>query len=252
MRRGTLAWGAETGGRLSGADRAALALQGIATIVRERAGATAAALGLSRRAALSLLDEVRWPAGRIVSEMESLVDEASPPWLAAHCRRTFVFACLLAARDGARFDAEILALASLLHDLGITPAAAPPPGTCFAIAGAEVAREKLVRAGYDAGRADVVADAIALHLELVVHARHGAEARLLRAATALDIVGQGAWALSPELRAAVVDRHPRAALKRELDPVMRATARAAPETRIALYCGSLGMLSRIRAAPFAE
>jgi hypothetical protein len=40
--------------------------------------------------------------------------------LAAHCYRTYLFGAALGTRDGLDWDAELLFVAAMLHDLGLT------------------------------------------------------------------------------------------------------------------------------------
>ncbi len=87
-------------------------------------------------------------------------------------------------------DAELLLVASLLHDIGLSPQylsqARDGDFTCIG-GGAE---QFLASAGWEPRRAAAVYDAIALHVNPYVDPRvHGLEAHVLAAATAMETVG---------------------------------------------------------------
>ena len=82
-----------------------------------------------------------------------------------HCLRTYVWGALLGRRDRLDWDDELLYVACLLHDLGLTPAhdGREPGIECFAVEGARAADAFLADAGWDVGRRARVAEAIVLH-----------------------------------------------------------------------------------------
>ena len=179
--------------------------------------------------------------------------QALPPWLLQHSLRTFAWGRLLALRDGLAHEAPVLFASCLLHDLGLTAAAAAPPEACFAVRGARAA-ERLLRAdGVDADATYRVASAISLHLDPRVEVDvYGADAHLLQAGAALDVVGARARELAPALRDGVLARHPRLGMKRELCTCLKAVAQQAPQTRIALYAKRFRFLELVERAPFEE
>lgn len=241
---GTRAWGRRRSGKVTGAERLGMALQGVRAVLAAR---------LQRGALPELRVDLRPPSSALCARAEALLEETSPPWLVQHGYRTFSFARLLAARDGLRFDDELLYCASLLHDLGLTARYLPLEGACFALHGADEAEAQLRAAGMAPERAAVVAEAIALHLNLAVALQpHGAEAYLLRAATALDVVGQGSRALGPAMRAEVLAAHPRGSFKDGVCAAMSAQARRSPATRIGFLVHRLRLVDRARAAPFGS
>ena len=88
----------------------------------------------------SLCPRPRWSPGR-----PNLITSLGPRPLANHALRTWAFGCVLGLRDGLTFDREVLALAALLHDLGL--ARRTPETTCFAADGAIQAVELLRDSG---------------------------------------------------------------------------------------------------------
>ena len=155
-RVGTLEWAKETQGRLRREDRLAL-------LVEQAAPALIGSLVESVRAPLKLSRPIALPRPELVIPyVESLIPDtsmaqaasdvcrsASDRWLVDHCYRTFAFGVLLG--HDLSFNAEILFVGAMLHDIGLTttfqqeaeggskdgyPRRAAP---CFAVRGAGVA-----------------------------------------------------------------------------------------------------------------
>jgi hypothetical protein len=79
---------------------------------------------------------------------------------ASRCR-TWLFAETLAPRKRAAHDAEVMAVATLLHDLGLTAAFDGP--LRFEVEGANVARAFARKEGMNDHRAQLVWDGVALN-----------------------------------------------------------------------------------------
>lgn len=250
---GSPAWGALRGGRLTLAERAQVVAQGLVAQVRARLADRRGSRGWgSALEPAALTREITPPETRLTHVALDLCQRASEPWLVAHCERSYAWGALAALRDGTRFDREAFYVASLLHDLGLTSAFPTPPGACFALVGAEAARDALRAAGAPREYTELVATAIAMHLNVRADTLHGPEVRLLQAGTACDVVGLGLRSLPRVARDLVLTRHPRQALKASLVRVMRQQARHSPATRIGFMCRALGFLRLVRAAPFED
>jgi hypothetical protein len=103
---------------------------------------------------------------RIVdSEIARLANElsrnVSPAYLFNHAMRTFLFGSLVGRALGQKFDEEILYLASVLHDLGLTERF--EGDSPFEIQGAEAAKHFLEERAYAAHKIGIVWDGIAMH-----------------------------------------------------------------------------------------
>ncbi len=112
--------------------------------------------------------------------------EASPRYLFNHAMRTFLFGSLIGRAQGQKFDSEVLYLACILHDLGLTERF--EGDLPFEIQGAEAAREFLRQHGYGNDKARVVWDGIAMHASLIGHYKQ-AEIRLVGEGAGADVVG---------------------------------------------------------------
>ncbi len=110
------------------------------------------------------------PATKLVANeaVDALVDGCHSA-VAAHSRRSFQFAAGLAAEDGVELDEEVLWLGTVLHDIGLSPAA--DGDERFEVRGANLVRELLSDHGMERDRVANVWDCIAMHASTPL-ARH--------------------------------------------------------------------------------
>lgn len=253
-RIGTLEWTRQTRGRLSAGERASYLVRGVGTQIAAMSDRTLFALGVGRdRLARLDLDSLRIPDSPAAKEADQAAD-GFPPWLWHHSQRSYVWALALAQLDGVTgFDEECLYVGSVLHDAGLPPAIEHGDDSCFTLRSAEIAGDCAARGGWDNARAERLRESITLHVNPYVPPEQSVEGHLLAAGSTLDGVAlRRYWNMDPELVRAVLDRHPRHGMKRELVPMLRAHARAAPRCRIAFMWrwGRLGTL--VSRSPFDE
>jgi hypothetical protein len=84
-----------------------------------------------------------------------------PQYLFNHAVRTFLFGSLVGRALGQKFDPEVLYLACILHDLGLTEKFRSD--LPFEIQGAHIARKVLQEQNYPKEKLEVVWDGIAMH-----------------------------------------------------------------------------------------
>jgi hypothetical protein len=229
---GTWRWAEETGGSLRRQDRIRLLGQGVAArLARIPSEWRSRILGES--ASLHLPHP---PDSALAREAEQRVRELSSPALYGHCARTWAFATLFAQRDRVKHDQELLYLACMLHDLGLTENhwGCDPLAKCFAVEGARAAHAFVHGRGAPDERARKVAEAISLHLNVTVPARLGAEAQLLSKGVSLDVVGRRLHQIPPPTTRDVNERWPRDGLASELVASTTKQARLRPQSRSAL------------------
>lgn len=198
---------------------------------------------------------LRIPDSPVCASAVELSVSVSEPWLANHCLRTYLWAAIVGAKERRAFDEELLFVASLLHDLGLTDAGSGfsiPAADCFAVEGAFAAAAFLERQGDDdAGRRGRVAEAISLHLNVRVAPDLGVEAYLLHEGAAMDVVGARIDEVDEGTRNQVLARHPRVEMKAGLIAAMKHQSQVRPRSRAALLCRH-GFISMIRRSPFAS
>jgi hypothetical protein len=147
--------------------------------------------------------------------------------LVNHCERSFFWSAGLGRLKGIPYDAELLYVASMLHDLGLVPAfdnyLAP-----FEDAGGDVGWVLGAGAGWPAERRDRVKEIIVRHMWQKVDPPADAEGHLLRAGTALDISGRDVDTWPADFRAEVLRRRPRLTLVSEFTAAFENQARRKP------------------------
>ncbi len=126
----------------------------------------------------------------IVDEIETLVSRAGthPIWGYAHCLRVFDLAEQLARAERLDYDAEILRLSALLHDIGLYRAYSMREGADHTRRSMAVATRMLRDGDFPPQATRVVLDAIEHHPPGAPPGR-STEAVLLKDAVALDYLG---------------------------------------------------------------
>jgi hypothetical protein len=119
----------------------------------------------------------------------------SEPALFHHVMRSAVFADAIGRQREMKFDREVLCVAAVLHDLGLTRLAAVQAR--FELEGADAAKEFLVKRGMSEGDIGVVWEAIALLTTAEIPSRRSPEVALCQMGIATDL-----FALHPELMTA--------------------------------------------------
>jgi HD domain-containing protein len=234
-RLGTLSWIDRTGGRLAWHERLAL----LAQVVRARAAA-AIRRRSARKVRLLEVDEILPPDSAITREALALSQDSSRPFLFNHCVRSYFWARLL-DEDGQPFDDEAVFTALMLHDMGLTEQGrrAANQKHCFTQVGADMVCELARKHGWSDRRSTLTANAITLHLNVLIADRHGKEARMVRAGSGADVAGLGLHALGRDQIDEVVSRIPRLKLKREMIATLDVESRARPDGRTAFLCNQL-------------
>ncbi|HEX2127456.1 MAG TPA: hypothetical protein VHF45_12965 [Thermoleophilaceae bacterium] len=253
---GTLSWARSTGGRLSASERLALTATGLGSQVKQMSDKTAYALGLRKdRLARLDLDSVRLPDTPAAKEAEQIADEGFPPFMWHHSHRSYLWALALANLDSLKPDEEFLYIACLMHDAGMLGIGEREKDACFTVASADAAARCARAANGDWGdeRRERLMEAITLHINPVVDTSAGVEASLLARGSTLDGVAlRGAWRVDPETKRAVLARHPRHNIQKELPGALKAHGKEAPKCRIAFFLRYGALAQLVRHSPFDE
>jgi HD superfamily phosphodiesterase len=155
------------------------------------------------------------PDTALVREATEIIRSAEDDVLFHHSRRAFFFGTLHGRRLGWQPDLELLYMAAMFHDLGLT-ARYGASTQRFEIDGADAARDFLIEHGVGKTDADKVWLGIALHTTPEVPARLDPEIALLVAGVATDVVGAGREALPLDAIEAVTAAHPRPDFKNRI------------------------------------
>lgn len=155
---------------------------------------------------------IRLIDSRIAIEATGLANRTSPPYLFNHAVRTYIFAALIGKARGLRFDQELLYLACILHDLGLTEAYMSD--LPFEIQGAHVASRFLEERGVSRERVTVVWDGIAMHAS-AISAYKQAEVILVAQGAGTDVVKPDFREIHKSQVEEVVNAFPRLRFKNE-------------------------------------
>jgi HD superfamily phosphodiesterase len=155
------------------------------------------------------------PDTALVRDATAFIRGAEDDVLFHHSRRVFLFGALHGRRLGLVPDPQLLYVAAMFHDLGLT-ARYGTSTQRFELDGADAAREFLLERGVERSDADKVWLGIALHSTPEVPARLDPETALLAAGVKTDVVGVGLEALDPEAVDAVTAAHPRPDFKNRI------------------------------------
>ena len=150
---------------------------------------------------------------------------------------------VVTADDGSKsFDDEAVFVAIMLHDMGLTDGHRLNGGKqqCFTIVGARMAQELARKHEWTERRAGMAANAITLHLNVIVDPHHGREAELVRAGSGADVAGLGIDVLYTEQIQSVCDKHPRGEFKACVLGALGIEATERPGSRVAFMNKSLG------------
>jgi hypothetical protein len=167
------------------------------------------------------------------------------PALANHAVRSAVFAAAYGRLTGVGYDAELLHVAGLLHDLGLE-APFDSHRLPFEVAGGELAWVFGAGLGWPAERRQRLADIVVRHMWDDVDPALDPEGHLLERATSLDISGRRVDEWPAPLRADVLAAWPRLDLAEQFTARFAGQAARKPDSAAAAAMRS-GLGERIAA-----
>lgn len=177
------------------------------------------------------------PPSPVAARALDVVRTWSSPALVNHCLRSWAWAVLLAPTVDLEPDPELLFVAAMLHDLGVTPAfdAHQVP---FEDAGGAVGSVFALGAGWGTARARRLGEVIERHMWTSVDPAVDVEGHLLEVATSLDVSGTGFSRWSTADLHAVAAALPRLGFSTEFDGLVHAQAGRKPSSSAARLDGS--------------
>jgi hypothetical protein len=157
---------------------------------------------------MTIIAGIPIPDSRLAREATELVRDTETDLLFHHSRRVFLFGALAGERLGLRFDAELLYVGAMFHDMGLMPGYASLADR-FEVDGANAARDFLSRHAVPESGIEQVWDAIALHTTPGIPRHKKPVVALVTAGVEMDVLGLDYDAFTREQRGAVVLAHPR-------------------------------------------
>jgi HD domain len=171
------------------------------------------------------------PDSALAREATVFVQDASTQLLFDHSRRVFLWASMRAEQLSLDYDAELLYVGAMFHDVGLLVGHRSAHER-FEIDGANAARAFLERHGLPEEHVMTVWESIALHTTRQVPKYKQPEVRLVALGVQYDLYGSPFDALSPEQRDAVLAAHPRTKFKTGMIEALAAGISDKPETAV--------------------
>jgi hypothetical protein len=161
----------------------------------------------------------------------------SEPYLFNHAVRSWLFAVRLGQLQGIHHDAEVVAVGTLLHDLGLTNSFTGPRR--FEIEGAEAARDFAREQGLENRRLQLIWDSVALNSTPSIGLHKEAEVALCTAGIGVEFGFQYDRIPPHEMRS-ILAAFPRLDMKRRFTASVCHIVKTKPETTYDNFAGDFG------------
>jgi hypothetical protein len=191
------------------------------------------ALTVARKLDLNL------PDSRAVRDAYAQAREESAPWLFNHVARSWFYGAKLAQHRALTPDAELVAVAVLLHDLGLARGGASDRR--FEIVGADLGRAFALAQDMGEHRAEAIWDAIALHTTASIAQHKSADVACCQSGIACDYGGVGYQQLSDDHKKAILSAYPRLDMKNMLTTCLCGIAKNHPNTTRDNFIADFGL-----------
>ena len=168
------------------------------------------------------------PDTRLVRDAIDLARSSSEPFLFNHVMRSWLFSVLLSENAKPAPDPELLAVSTVLHDLGLTDRFSAEER--FEVDDANAARAFLKERGIPTQQTQVVWYAIALHTTRSIALHKEAEVAMTHSGIAVDVLGAGLDQIPQVKQQAVLSAFPRLALKSQFRSSLCNIVRRKPAT----------------------
>jgi hypothetical protein len=161
----------------------------------------------------------------------------SEPFLFNHAVRSWLFAVRLGQLEGLSHYAEVVAVGTLLHDLGLTHSFAGPKR--FEITGADAARTFAREQGLDDRRGEQIWDSVALNSTPSIGLHKGPEVALCTAGIGVEF-GFQYDRIPPNDMQGILAAFPRLGMKRGFADAVCRIVKTKPETTYDNFAADFG------------
>ncbi len=207
------------------------------------------------------LGGVRVPDSPVITRAIEYARENAEPYLFNHVMRSWLFAESLAQLNQVAHDGEVLAVATLLHDLGLSEKFDGP--LRFEVEAANAARKFAQREGFDARRTQLVWDGVALNSTPSIGLHKETEVSLCTLGIGLDWGGWGYESLEKTQIDAIIGAFPRLQMKQRFTRAVCRICETRPATTYDNFARDFGQrfvtgyqapstVDLLFAAPFEE
>ena len=174
----------------------------------------------------------------LVHDAVELARSSSEPYLFNHVMRSWLFGVLIAERAKAALDAELFAVSTILHDLGLTERFSAHER--FEVDGANAARSFLRERGIPAHQIQLVWDAIALHTTRSIALHKEPEVAMTHSGIAVDVIGAGIDQIPQAELRAILAQFPRLSMKKQFQDCLCSLVRQKPTTSYDNFLRDIG------------
>ena len=173
----------------------------------------------------------------LISRALDLARTHSEPFLFNHAVRSWLFAVRLGQLQGIAHDAEVVAISTLLHDLGLTDSFTGQKR--FEIEGADAARAFARAQGLDAAQVQLIWDSVALNSTPSIGLYKEAEVALCTAGIGVEF-GFQYDQIPPNEMKSILAAFPRLEMKRCFADSVCRIVKTKPETTYDNFAGDFG------------
>src|SRR5580658_2561978 len=173
---------------------------------------------------------IKVPDTVLVRDAVDLSRSLLEPYLFNHVMRSWLFGVLLSEGAEIAPDAELLAVAAVLHDLGLTKRYTAE--NRFEVDGANAARGFLKGRGISTQQTQLVWDAIALHTTPTLALHKEPEVAMTHSGIAVDVLAAGLDRIAKDKQRAILTEFPRLAFKKQFQVSLCNVVREKPATAV--------------------
>jgi hypothetical protein len=168
------------------------------------------------------------PDSPLITEAIVYAQRLSEPFLFNHAMRSWLFAAKIGEVKGIDYDPEVVAVGTILHDIGLTAGVSGPDR--FEVNGADAARSFIRDRGLSDRRAQLIWDLVALNSTPSIALHKEPEVAVGTMGIGLDYGGFGIESIPAADIAAIVGAFPRLKMKHNFTETCRHLVIAKPET----------------------
>jgi hypothetical protein len=168
------------------------------------------------------------PDSPLIAEAIEYAQRLSEPYLFNHAMRSWLFAARIVQLKGMDCDLEVVAIGTILHDIGLTAGVSGP--NRFEVNGANAALSFIKEKGFPDRRAQLIWDLVALNSTPSIALHKEAEVAVGTMGIGLDYGGFGIESVPATDIAAIIDAFPRLEMKQRFSETCRHLVAMRPET----------------------
>ncbi|MET3549080.1 HD superfamily phosphodiesterase [Paenibacillus favisporus] len=161
------------------------------------------------------IGHVKIPDSALARQAAELLRDHGDDLLWNHSHRVYLFGAVQGEQAGITYDAELLYISALFHDLGLTKHFSSPDKR-FEVDGANAARRFLESHQVPEESIRRVWDAVALHTTIGIAQYKEPEVALIYSGVGYDVMGENFDEITPEIREQIVKAFPRNQFKSKI------------------------------------